>query len=89
MKLFEFSGDETDWVAATTEDEARDTLIRHYGISADDVASSYESVSAVDPDTVEFYTEEVDAETEETITTTAADMMAGKTHPFVVGSTAT
>ena len=87
MKLFEFSGIETDWVAADSEDEARDTLMAHYGIGPDDVSYSYETVLPVDPATVEFYTDAVDVETEETVTTTAADMMSGKTKPFVVGST--
>ena len=92
MKLFAFEGAETDWVVANTEAEARDTLIRHYGISAEDVASSYESVSEVDPDTVEFYTDETDKETEETIMETATARMdaaerAGRTRPWVLGST--
>jgi len=87
MKLYAFAGDETDWVAANSEGEARETLITHYGITADDVAISYESISEVDPNKVEFYTDEVDAETEETIMTTAAVMMQGKQWPFVVGST--
>lgn len=87
MKLFAFEGAETDWVAANTEAEARAELISHYGITPDDVTGSYESVSEVDPSEVEFYTDAVDVETEETITETAAEKMAGKTRPFVVGST--
>ena len=58
----------------------------HYGIGPDDVDASYESVSEVDPDTV-FNTDEYDEEAEETVTTTAAELVAGKTKPFVVGST--
>jgi hypothetical protein len=88
MKLYAFEGAETDWVAANSEAEARDTLISHYGISGDDVTGSYESVSEVDPAGVEFYTDEVDAETEKTVMTTAAAMMVGKAAPFVLGSTA-
>lgn len=87
LKLFEFSGSETDWVAATDEAEARREMIEHYGITESDIAGSYESISEVDPSDVEFYTDEVDAETEEAKTTTAAAMMAGKTKPFLVGST--
>lgn len=87
MKLFAFEGAETDWVAASTENEARDTLMRHYGIGPDDITGSYESISEVEPSEVEFYTDDVDAETEETIVTTAAAMMVGKAKPFVVGST--
>lgn len=87
MKLFAFEGAETDWVAANSEAEARDTLMSHYGISPNDVTGSYESVSEVDPTEVEFYTDETDAETEETIMITAAEKMQGKAHPFVVGST--
>lgn len=87
MKLFAFEGVETDWVAANDEAEARATLKRHAGIDDEDIALSYESVSEVDPNEVEFYTDSIDAETEEEITTTAAEMMEGKTRPFVVGST--
>lgn len=87
LKLFAFEGVETEWVAATDEAEARRTLINHYGITAEDVAGSYEDVTEVDPTGVDFYTDEVDAETEEEKMTTAAEMMAGKTKPFLVGST--
>lgn len=86
LKVFEFSGAETDWVAASTEDEARDYLMRHYGISEADVAGSYESISEVSPDTV-FNTDEYDEEEDEIVTTTAAELVAGKTKPFLVGST--
>lgn len=88
MKLWAFAGAETDWVAADDEGTARRILKSHYGISDEDIAGSYESISEVDPATVDVYTDEVDAETEETVTTTAAALMAGKLHPFVVGSTA-
>lgn len=87
LKLFEFLGAETEWVAARDEAEARRLLINHYGITEDDVAGSYESVSEVDPSNVELFTDEVDAETEEEKTTTAAELMAGKTKPFLVAST--
>jgi hypothetical protein len=87
LKLFEFSGDETEWVAANDEAEARRALILHYGITEADVAGSYESVAEVDPASVEFYTDETDAETEETIMTTAAAIIGDKTKPFFVGST--
>jgi len=86
LKVYAFSGAETDWIAANTEDEAREFLMDHYGISPDDVAGSYEEVYEVAPDTV-FNTDEYDEEAEETVTTTAAEIVAGKTKPFVVGST--
>ena len=87
LKLFEFSGDETEWVAANDEAEARRALILHYGITEAEVAGSYESVSEVDPNEVEFCTDAVDAKTEEAIMTTAAALMGDKTKPFLVGST--
>lgn len=87
LKLFAFEGAETDWVAANDQAEARRALINHYGITEADVAGSYESVSEVDPNEVEFYTDAVDAETEETIMTTAAAIIGDKTKPFLVGST--
>lgn len=87
LKLYEFSGTETDWVAASSEDEARDTMMSHYGIGPDDITGSYESISVVDPAEVEFFTDKVNVKTEETVMTTAAAMMEGKTKPFVLGST--
>ena len=48
LKLFAFEGAETDWVAASTEAEARTELMLHYGIGPDDVDGSYESISEVD-----------------------------------------
>lgn len=65
LKLFEFSGAETDWVAANDEAEARRALINHYGITEADMTGSYESIAEVDPNEVEFYTDAIDAETEE------------------------
>ena len=87
MKVFTFIGAETDWVAANSEAEARDTLMRHYGIGPDDIDGSYESVIEEDPAKVEFFTDEYDEEEEETITQTAAEMLVGKTRPFLLGST--
>jgi hypothetical protein len=89
MKVFEFLGNEIDWVAATDEAEARSTLMAHYGISAEDVDYSYEEVNECNPADVQFHTDTIDAETEEAVMTTAAAMMVGKTRPFVLGSTAT
>ena len=88
LKLFEFSGAETDWVAAADENAARACLKSHYGISDEDVTGSYESIDEVEPSTVEFWTDEWDEEADEQVYITAADMMHGKTAPFVVGSTA-
>lgn len=87
MKLFAFEGAETDWVAANSEAEARDVLKRNYGIDDDDIAGSYESITEVNPAEVEFYTDITDAVTEETVVTCAADIMAGRKCPFIVGST--
>ena len=67
--------------------EARETLKRHYGIDDRDIAESYEDIHEKDPAEVIMLTDEVDDETDEPITTTAAAMMAGKTAPFVLGST--
>lgn len=87
MKLYVFEGAETDWVAANTEDEAWAELRSHYGITNDDIAGSYESITEANPDEIVFDTDMVDAETEETITTTASEIMAGQTRPFLVCST--
>ena len=92
LKLFRFEGVETDWVAAQDEAAARECLRRHYGISHEDIASSYEDVAEVDPCTVEMlddgrYYEPLDDDDAEPPTKTAADVMHGKAHPFLVGST--
>lgn len=87
MKLFAFEGAETDWVAAHDLAEARDCLRRTYGIGDDDIDGSYQDITECDPSEVEFYLDETDPDTEENLTETAAAKMAGKTKPFVVGST--
>lgn len=84
MKLFVFEGSEADWVAAHDEAEARETLCRHYGIPADDIQAVYNRVSEVDPTGVD-----VDVETAGSpVRMTASAAMAGRTQPFIVGSTA-
>lgn len=88
MKLFAFVGAETDWVAADDERGARECLRRHYGVTDEDIAGSYEEVSEVDPSGVELYTDPgCIEEDEEDVTTTAADLMRGKSRPFLVAST--
>lgn len=87
MRLYKFSGAETDWVAADDVHAARECIMRHYGITMDDVVSSYESVAECDPADVVLDTDEVDVETEEPVTTTAAALMIGRSHSFVVAST--
>lgn len=91
LKLYRFYGAETDWVAARDEAEARECLRRHYGISHDDIALSYEDVSEVDPDSVEILEDggyhEPDDDESESPTRTAREVMEGKTRPFLVGST--
>lgn len=87
MKLFVFEGPETDWVAANSEAEAREVLKRHYGISDADINGSYDSITEADPSEVVFDTDAVDADTEETITTTAAAIMAKTVRPDVICST--
>lgn len=91
LKLFVFEGAETEWVAAATQEEARQALKVHYGIDDRDIDGSYEDISEVDPEAVEFYVDETsisdEEDDDETPTRTAAEMMAGKTKPFLVGST--
>jgi hypothetical protein len=83
MKLFAFCGAETDWIAAKDEAEARETLKRHYGIDDDDIDGSYEEVSEVDPAELEVFMEDAG----DGVYATAAEVMAGKTKPFLVCST--
>lgn len=87
MKLYQFSGSETDWVAANTEAEAREALRVHYGLSTEDIDGGYEEIAEVDPSGLMFDTDDVDAETEETITVGAAEIMAKMTKPGLVAST--
>ena len=84
MKLFRFAGAETDWVAAADEMSARDILKRHYGISDDDIAGSYESIEEVEPTSVEVYPDDWDYEDDEAEPPTAAEFM---TKPGLVCST--
>jgi hypothetical protein len=85
MRVWELYNGETDWVAANTKDEALDTLRRHHGLSAAELAE-YTRVEPV-PDGTQFETDEIAVETEEPVTRTAVDLVAGKTKPFVIGST--
>ena len=87
MRVWELYNGECDWVAARTKDEAFETLRRHHGLSAAELAE-YTRVEPV-PDNTEFKTDEVDVETEEPVTRTAVQLVAGKTKPFVLGSTYT
>jgi len=87
MKLFVFTGEETEWVAANSREQACETLKGHYGINDSDIAGSYDEVYEVDPSEVVFDTDEIDTETEETITTTAAVIMSRLISPAVICST--
>lgn len=87
MKLFEFSGTEIDWVAADNEAQAREALRIHYGITDDDIDGSYEEITEIDPSGLVLDTDEVDAETEETITIRAVEVMMKMTRPGLVAST--
>ena len=87
MKLYVFEGAETDWVAANSESEAREVLKRHYGINDEDIDESCEEIREADPDATVFETDEVDAVTEETLTITAAEIMAKMKMPGMVSST--
>ena len=88
MKVWIFAGVETEWVAANTEAEARDVLMRHYGIDQRDIDHGYESITSSDDlDNIWFRTDEWNEEADESVDKTAAEMMAGKTKPFVLGST--
>jgi len=84
VKLFKFEGCETDWVAADTEAAARQILKQHYGISDEDIASSYEDISEVPPESVKLYPEDWDYEDDEAEPPTAAEFM---TEPGLVCST--
>ena len=87
LKLYEFSGAETDWVAANSEDEARELLMRHHGISPEDIAGSYESITVVDGTSVEMLPDDWDYDDEDAEPPTAADKVAQMTKPGFVCST--
>lgn len=90
LKVFAFRGAETDWVAAHDVAEARKVLISHYGISHEDIDGSYESIDEVPPETVQMIDDDHDYEAapDEQELPTAADAIAGKSKPFLIGSTA-
>lgn len=77
---------ETDWIAAHSEDEARHLYMLEYGLSDSDMDGV--SISIVDdPETVTVYLDEVDIETEETLSITAAEAMSKMTKAGIVAST--
>lgn len=76
LKLFEIdSGAEQDWFAATSPDEALRLYRSHYGLSDRDM-EGVEASEVAKPESVEVYTDEIDAETEEPVTRTAVEVMA-------------
>lgn len=87
MNLYQFSGPETDWVAADTIADAREVLMAHYGITAEDLAITYDSVKEVD-DPASIYVEPEEwCDDHEDEDFTAADVMATMTSPGLVAST--
>lgn len=92
LKLFEFSGAETDWVAAHDEAEARRVLKAHHGISDEDIAESYQTISEVDPTMITCTPDDWDYDAEDAGDAeppTALDEMRGKVSAFFLGSTCT
>lgn len=86
LKLYEVHSVETDWVAAGDEQEARRVYMSEYELSERDMDGVTITLVA-EPDKVEVYTDVVDAETEETITKTASEVMAEMKRPGIVCST--
>ena len=87
MNLYRFSGTETDWVAADTLADARSALMAHYGISAEDVAMSYDTVDQVDDPSTVYVEPEGWTEDHEDEDWTAADVMETMSGPGLVAST--
>lgn len=87
LKLFVIDSQaETDWIAAHDADEARRCYMREYELDERDM--EYVEISLVDdPETVTVYLDEVDAETEEQCTETAAEVMSKMTRAGLVAST--
>jgi len=87
LQLFAIdSGAETDWIAAHTEDEARQLYINEYGLSESDVDDVTIHVVG-EPDKITVYSDDIDAETEEPLTATAAEVMSKMTKAGLVAST--
>lgn len=90
LRLFQFLGNVSDWVAARDEGEARTFLMQYYGISDRHIERNYRSICEVNPTGIEFVVE-TDADEkpfpEHEDVQTAAQMMLGRVKPFLVGST--
>jgi hypothetical protein len=87
LKLYQFKGGETDWVAAHSQVEAETILKSTYELADTDL-ENYDDVSEVDPETITVYLDEVCCETEEQLTKTAAEVMSEMKSGDVVCSTA-
>jgi hypothetical protein len=86
MNLYAVKAGETDWVAAHNAVQALEVYAKEYDLSAADMTDVSVSVVA-DPDEITVYLDEVDIETEETLTATAAEVMAKMKSPGIVAST--
>lgn len=87
LKLFEIdSGAEQDWFAATSADEALRLYRNHYGLSDRDM-DGVKAGEVATPESVEVYTDEIDADTEEPVTRTAVEVMAEMKRGGLVCST--
>lgn len=87
LRLFEIeNGDERDWFAATSPDEALRLYRNHYELSDRDMEGLIAD-EWPDPSRLEVYTDEVDVETEETVTRTGAEIIATMTTGGIVCST--
>ena len=86
MRLYEIFSGETDWVVAPDAAAARRCYVLDYGLSECDM-DGVDITLVADPSSVVVDTDEVDAETGETRTTTAAEVMAGMTRPGIIAST--
>ena len=87
LRLFRFKGGETDWVAARDKDEAIATLLIEYELDETDLDGT-EITLVEDPESVPVWLDEVDAETAEQKSTTAAAVMADMTGPGFIASSA-
>lgn len=77
---------ETDWIAANSEAEARKVYMNHYDVTETDM-QDVRVAEEKTPDRIEVYTDDHDYEVDDPEMPTLAEMVEGKTAPFLVAST--
>lgn len=85
MKLYRFKTDETDWIAADTQEQAVKAYMSEYGLSERDLDGV--EIDEWDPNKIEVYPDGWDYDSDDA-PPTAAEVMADMKSPGLVASSA-